>query len=294
MTCPSFRPPFRPTAVLAAVLALMATSPLSVAQPIIPNPLIQPAAQVAAAAASAAAAQPSAAPLPRGQGRQQAASARQADPQDPALSEEPKPAGIPSAVLERVSGLYVAAIVDKAAILRSQLAVPQVVFASGAGPAIVPVTGSSGGGSSSSGGGSPQGGAAAQPSGGTPGGSQGPSAVYRAPSYIVRDGQVVDFVDVHQVVARVTRDTVVLYLLAEAGAPDRRARVVFRGTIDSVIASPPAPSRATLETPDGGLDGRARRDLTNVDNRGSLASGRNAGVTPAGSGSSSGSTGTVR
>jgi len=92
--------------------------------------------------------------------------------------------------------------------------------------------------------------------------------VYRSSSFVVRDGQVFDLIDRHRVLARVSRDTVVLYLLPEKGTRHEESKVVFRGSIDSLIASPPVPSRGLMESPDGGIDGKARRDLANVDPRG--------------------------
>jgi hypothetical protein len=162
------------------------------------------------------------------------------------------------AVQERVSGLYVAAIVDRSAVLRSQLSVPQIAFAGGGGggggaPSTAPGAGSQGLGGGGAVGSLP---IAAAPN------------IYRSSSFVVRDGQAVDFIDRHRLLARVSRDTVVLYLLPEKGTRHEESKVVFRGSIDSLIASPPVPARGLMESPDGGIDGRARRDLANVDPRG--------------------------
>jgi hypothetical protein len=110
----------RHTALWAACLVqpLMAW-----AQPIIPNPLVRPSA--AAASAPAAPPPPPAAPSGRRGERAEGGS--------DAAGENGEPPSIPAAVQERVSGLYVAAIVGKAAVLRSQMAVAQVVFSNGGG-----------------------------------------------------------------------------------------------------------------------------------------------------------------
>lgn len=260
------------------------------AQPIIPNPLVQPAPRTAPPPPDGA--QPGA---PAGQG----APAQGGRPAAPGGGELPSglranagepPPSIPLAVQERVNNLYVAAIVDRAAVLRSQLAVPQTVFANSTG--ISPTTGAAvGGGSAGNAGGT------APNASGSGSGSQGTGLayqVYRSPSYIVRDGQVVDFVDFHKVLARVTRDTVVLYLLPDDNGDERRAKVVFRGSIDSVIAAPPAPPRTGLDAPGGGIDGAAWRELTNVENRagsiGGSSNSRSSSSGSTGSSSNSGST----
>jgi hypothetical protein len=266
---PAFPAPGRALAHLLAVAAVVASAaavPVR-AQPIIPNPLIQPA--PAAAAASAAASQGPAAGQPPAQGGARgtspSTSARALDSSSqsplPPGADAAEPPSIPLAVQERVSGLYVAAIVDRSAVLRSQLAVPQMVFASAGGAGAVSAGNpQSQGQALGGGGGNPGAGGAA----GIP--STGPT-VYRSISYVVRDGQVVDFIDRYRILARVTRDTVVLYLMPEKGARADEAKVVFRGSIDSVIAAPPVPSRSLLEAPDGGLDGKSRRELADVASR---------------------------
>lgn len=265
---------------LSLVLAV-ASAPL-LAQPVIPNPLVQPSAAAAGggstpAAAGAAATTPAAAgggggaptaaggrsvPPAAAGGRSAppVASPRPLDaspmaPLPPGLEGGAEQPSIPLAVQERVSGLYVAAIVDRSAVLRSQLAVPQMTFAGGGGGARSTEPGA---GSQGAGGGGPVGGL---PSAAAPN-------VYRSSSFVVRDGQVFDLIDRHRVLARVSRDTVVLYLLPEKGTRHEESKVVFRGSIDSLIASPPVPARGLMESPDGGIDGRARRDLANVDPRG--------------------------
>jgi hypothetical protein len=250
-------------------LALLACAPLT-AQPVIPNPLVQPAAAAAAASAAAASGAPAAGAAAAGPAAGRGApnpltpQSRSGEtsplpPDAPAGGAEPP--SIPLAVQERVSGLYVAAIVDRAAVLRSQIAVPQMMFSSGAlQGGGVPVGGQGGAGQSGGAGG-------AAPAAAAGGGGGGGGTVFRSATYVVRDGQVVDFIDRYRVLARVTRDTVVLYLMADKPGEGDRNKVVFRGSIDSVIAAPPVPARGTLEAPDGGLDGKARRDLANVDAR---------------------------
>lgn len=260
-----------PLGMLALSIVLgVASSSLS-AQPVIPNPLVQPSAAAAAKGGASAPAATGAAATPPtgGSGRNAppAASPRALDasplaPLPPGVEGGAEQPSIPLAVQERVSGLYVAAIVDRSAVLRSQLAVPQMTFGGGAGGG----GGGGGGARSTEPGAGSQGAGGGGPVGGMPG-AAAPN-VYRSSSFVVRDGQVFDLIDRHRVLARVSRDTVVLYLLPEKGTRHEESKVVFRGSIDSLIASPPVPARGLMESPDGGIDGRARRDLANVDPRG--------------------------
>lgn len=270
----------RKVVLLAAVMG--SASLTARAQPIIPNPLVRPAPPAAAASAPVSA-QPAGATPRRG--------AERSDLLPDGLKDEAAPPSIPLAVQERVSGLYVAAIVGKAAVLRSQLAVPQVVFANAS-------TGNpnGGGGSTAGSGGAGAAGSASGSSGrsganaGAAGGEANARGVYRAPAYIVRNGQVVDFIDRYKVLARVTHDTVVLYLLPVDTGDERHSKVVFRGSIDSVISAPPTPSGEQLQAPDGGLDGKAWRELSNV--RGAGSGVKAARTTGRGNGTSdSGTTG---
>jgi hypothetical protein len=250
--------PFRLSLLQMACLACLAGPAL--AQPIIPNPLVRPVTAAAAAASAASVPLPAAAPARRGE--------RPGSSPDEA-GQPGEPPSIPLAIQERVSGLYVAAIVGKAAVLRSQMAVAQVVFSNGPGSA-------GGGGAAASTQGSGTGSTAPRPGGGP--GESAARGVFRAASYVVRNGQVVDFIDRYKVLARVTADTVVLYLLPPDTGDERHAKVVFRGSIDSVIASPPVPLASSLEAPDGGLDGKAWRALSDVATRGFGAGSRTDGA----------------
>lgn len=269
---------------LAAAASLLLASAAALAQPALPNPLIRPtpAAPGAAAAPGGAGALP-AVPVPgpeRGSLRGGPLPVDGLDGGRGGSGSGSAPPSIPYAVQERVANLYVAAIVDRAAVLRSQLAVPQVVFSSGAANAAAP-----------QGAGGAEGQPAAMPGlpapgGAQQGGGQAPGAsVFRSPAYVVRDGQVVDFIDVHRVLSRVTRDTVVLYLLPEGD--EKRAKVIFRGSIDSVIAAPPVPPRTALETPGGGTDGSAWRELTDI-RRGGNEGNRNGTTGGTGQGNAAG------
>ena len=247
-------------------LVCLAWPVFAVAQPIIPNPLVRPVGAALTASAPAVP-MPAAAPARRGERPDSAADGSR---------DNSEPPSIPIAIQERVSGLYVAAIVGKAAVLRSQTAVAQVVFSSGPGSA----GGSGGAGAGSQGGAGGQ--AAARASGGGAGssgaGDTGPRGVFRAATYVVNNGQVIDFIDRYKVLARVSADTVVLYLLPTDTGDERQSKVVFRGSIDSAISSPPVPSASALESPDGGLDGKAWRALSNVGTRGFGSGSRTEGA----------------
>lgn len=267
---------------LALSLSLSLVAGSAQAQSGLPNPLIRPTppSNAAPAAPGAAGAMPSM-PVPGPERSPMRGGPLPVDGLEGGrgASGSPPPS-IPYAVQERVANLYVAAIVDRAAVLRSQLAVPQVVFSSGG------AGGAPAGGAPAQAGGA-EGMAAAPVPGAAPGAQQAPGAsVFRSPAYVVRDGQVVDFIDVHRVLSRVTRDTVVLYLLPGGDDDERRAKVIFRGSIDSVIAAPPVPARTQLETPGGGTDGSAWRELTDIrrgsteNNRGGSTSGNASGVAP--------------
>ena len=237
------------TATLAVSLAAPAWAQLSTANPLLrPNP---PQARTESSATSPP-------PLPR------SAAERSGVPPGSAagLAQVPRGEGdeVPSAVLERVASLYVAAIVDSSAVLRSQLAVAQPGIGGaglGAASGVPGQTATMGG------------------QGTALGSSSAPAAAsnFRAASYVVHDSQPIRLFDNYRLLPRVDDTGVVLYLLPPSSRRGEIPRVVFRGLLTSVIGAPYVPARSLLETPDGGLDGKARRELVNVDRRAGSSSG---------------------
>lgn len=178
---------------------------------------------------------------------------------------------VPAAVLERVASLYVAAIVDGSAVLRSQLSIPQSGLAGQGGS---PATANGGAAATHA---TPAGAAAGGAGGVSGAGAQGQGS-FRSTSYVVHDSQPIRLFDSYRLLPRVDDEGVILYLLPPRERRGEVPRVVFRGLLTSVIGAPYVPSKGQLETPDGGLDGRARRDLSNVDRRIGAGSGAGSGT----------------
>ncbi len=255
--------------MLCGVLALTAIAP-AWAQ-IIPNPLVRP-----PRSSSASADQPAPGTQARGAtatppGR----TARSADGEG--LPTEAPREKSPS---ERLANLYVSAVIGDRAVLRSLevSTVPPLnsnVSSAGGGSA---TSGSSGGGGATGGGG---------------GGFGGNVAGLRSQSYVVRNGEVVPFLDRLRLLVRVRDTTVTLFDVTDIPAGnydpldlmDRGFPVAFRGSVDSVQSAPYVPP--TLIAPGAGLDGTAfdkARD-TSVRSGSSTSSGSNSST---GSSSNSG------
>jgi len=220
--------------MLVGVLALTAIAPAWTQ--IIPNPLVRP-----PRSSSASADQP--APGAQTRGATAAPSGRTARGADG----EGLPAEAPSekSPSERLANLYVSAVIGDRAVLRS-LEVSTV-------PSLnsnVSSGGGSGGGATS---GSPGGGGA----------TGGNVAGLRSQSYVVRNGEVVPFLDKLRLLVRVRDTTVTLFDVTDIPAGnydpldlmDRGFPVAFRGSVDSVQSAPYVPPN--LIAPGAGLDGTA-------------------------------------
>ena len=243
--------------MLVGVLALTAIAPAWTQ--IIPNPLVRP-----PRSSSASADQP--APAAQTRGATAAPSGRTARGADgEGLPAEAPPEKSPS---ERLANLYVSAVIGDRAVLRS-LEVSTVPplnsnVSSGGGA----TSGSSGGGGATGGGG---------------GGFGGNVAGLRSQSYVVRNGEVVPFLDKLRLLVRVRDTTVTLFDVTDIPAGnydpldlmDRGFPVAFRGSVDSVQSAPYVPPN--LIAPGAGLDGTAfdkARD-TSVSSGSSTSSGSN-------------------
>ncbi len=236
--------------MLVGVLALTAIAPAWTQ--IIPNPLVRP-----PRSSSASADQP--APGAQTRGATAAPSGRTARGADgEGLPAEAPPEKSPS---ERLANLYVSAVIGDRAVLRS-LEVSTV-------PPLNSNVSSGGGATSGSSGG-----------GGATGGNV---AGLRSQSYVVRNGEVVPFLDKLRLLVRVRDTTVTLFDVTDIPAGnydpldlmDRGFPVAFRGSVDSVQSAPYVPPN--LIAPGAGLDGTAfdkARD-TSVRSGSSTSSGSN-------------------
>jgi len=261
-------------ATVAGALSVVLAADAAWSQ-IIPNPLMRP-------SRTEQAQQPgTATPEPAGRGDRSTVSqprtARRAA-EGEGLAAEPE---TPKSSAEQLADLYVSAVIGDRAVLRSLevRTVPRLGSASagGAGGA----SGSGGARGSESGGG-----------GGIVSTGGGDIAGLRSQVYVVRNGEVIPFLDRLRVLVRVRDATVTLFDVTDVPAGnydpldmlDRGFPVAFRGSVDSIQTAPPIPGG--LVAPSGGLDGdafdRSRDTTRGIDARSGGATG----------GSTSGGTGT--
>ena len=254
--------------LLAAALATVLASAPAWSQ-VIPNPLMrpqrsQPAQQPAAPAAEPQARGATAAP--------QARASRAIEGEGlPAEGEAAKP------LSEKLANLYVSAVIGDRAVLRSLevRTVPRL-------------------GASSATGGTATGGTRSGETGGG-GGGGGDIAGLRSQVYVVRNGEVLPFLDRTRLLVRVRDTTVTLFDVTDVppgnydplDLMDRGFPVAFRGSVDSVQTLAPTPP--SLTAPGGGLDGAAFRDSRDTQDGAGSRSGGNAGSATGGnSGGNSG------
>lgn len=243
----------------------------------IPNPLLRPQRSQPSAAAQQ---QPAAEPQARGA---TAAPARTGRPGS-AIDGEGLPAETEAAksLSEQLSNLYVSAVIGDRAVLRSlevRTVPPLNSNAASGGNA------SSGTRSGETGGGGVGGGA----------GGVGNVAGLRSQMFVVRNGEVLPYLDRTRLLVRVRDTTVTLFDVTDIppgnydplDLMDRGFPVAFRGSVDSVQSAPPTPP--TLISPNGGVDGAAFRDARDtqrgIGSRGQGTSGTGTGTS---GGSSSG------
>ena len=232
-------------ALIRCLLIFMVVVQTTWAQPIVNNPLIRPPKSYPGAAASPSAPDGNG-PLPNGSGNK--------GPLPPAGTSNgglpifqegsgsvnnsdaiPK---IPAPLSDAVANLYVSAIVNKMALLRTQ-------------QGQVAMGGAGWGGASPSAAGASLPGAA--------------MANNKSQSYMVRDGEIVDSFTGYKVLVRVQSDSVTLYWLDNdtgANSSPGQTKVIFKGSIDANFVAP-AVAAPKLEGPDGGLDGAARKSAIN-------------------------------
>jgi hypothetical protein len=170
---------------------------------------------------------------------------------------------------EQLANLYVSAVIGDRAVLRSLevRTVPPLGAGAAAGGGASGQRGEPGGASSGgvSGGGAMMGGGAGNIGG------------LRSVVYVVRNGEVLPFLDKLRLLVRVRDTTVTLFDVSDVpmgnfdplDLVDRGFPVAFRGSIDSVQSLPPSP--AGLIGPGQGLDGNAFERLR--DTSGSQGSG---------------------
>lgn len=242
-----------PRAAASAVVASLVLASLAHAQGI-PNPLVRP--QRGAPTVSS----------PSGAAQSAPASDRGATAA-PARSRAAAGEGLPEqqqteqSVAEKLSNLYVSAVIGDRAVLRSLdvRTVPGLVGNIGA-----PVGGSggsSGGGATAGAGGGGGGGGAASNTG---------IAGLRSQVYIVRNGEVMSLLDRLRVLVRVRDTTVTLFDVTDIppgqydplDLMDRGFPVAFRGSVDSMQSLPPTPG--TLIAPGEGVDGAAFQRARNT------------------------------
>jgi hypothetical protein len=259
-------------ATVAGTLSVLLAADAAWSQ-IIPNPLMRP-------SRTEQAQQPgTATPEPAGRGdRSTVAPTRtpRRAAEGEGLPAEPE---TPKSSSERLANLYVSAVIGDRAVLRS-LEVRTV-----------PRLGSASAGSASASG-----------SGGAPGGESGGGGVVstgggdiaglRSQVYVVRNGEVIPFLDRLRVLVRVRDTTVTLFDVTDVPAGnydpldmlDRGFPVAFRGSVDSIQTAPPIPGG--LAAPSGGLDGdafdRSRDTTRGIDAR---SGGPTGGSTSGGTGS---------
>ena len=232
----------------------------------IPNPLVRPQRGAPTVSAPSTAA-PSSPDAPRGA---TAAPARSRAAAGEGLPEQLQPE---QSVAEKLSNLYVSAVIGDRAVLRSLdvRTVPGLV--SNLGAAVGGGQGSSGGAAAGGGGG---GGAAGA-------GSNTGIAGLRSQVYIVRNGEVMSLLDKLRVLVRVRDTTVTLYDVTDIppgqydplDLMDRGFPVAFRGSVDSMQSLPPTPG--TLIEPGGGVDGAAFQRARNTAGEASNSSSSSGG-----------------
>lgn len=244
--------------VVASSLALVS---LTHAQGI-PNPLVRP--QRGAPTVASPGTQPAADP-------QRGATAAPSRVRTPSGSEGLAPeTRVEQTVTERLSGLYVSAVIGDRAVLRS-LDVRTV-------PGLTSNLGASVGGTAGGGGGAAAGGGGGAGAGAT---SNTGIAGLRSQVYIVRNGEVMSLLDKLRVLVRVRDTTVTLYDVTDIppgqydplDLMDGGFPVAFRGSVDSMQSLPPTP--ATLIAPGEGVDGEAFQRAR--DTSGNAASGGGGG-----------------
>jgi hypothetical protein len=236
---------------------LLAVLPVAAAwSQAIPNPLMRP----DRSAPPAGQQQPASNPQARGATSAAARTGRPGSAIDgeglPSDREAAKP------LSEQLSNLYVSAVIGDRAVLRSAefrqvQPLPSSLSASVAGGGAAAGGGGSGGSGGSGGGGG--GGSSSNFSGGGPGG-------LRSQMFVVRNGEVLPYLDRTRLLVRVRDTTVTLFDVTDIppgnydplDLMDRGFPVAFRGSVDSVQSSPPSPP--VLIAPNGGVDGPAFRD----------------------------------
>lgn len=262
-------------AALVAVLSIMGAD-LAQAQGI-PNPLVRPP-RGSATVPTAGSTSSAATEAPRGSAAAAAPAARGAR----AAAGEGLPAETTKekTTAERLAGLYVSAVIGDRAVLRSLDVRTVPVLAGGVSALNSAAGGGGGGGGAASGGGGGGGGS------GAAGGASGSIAGLRSQVYIVRNGEVMTFLDRLRLLVRVRDATVTLFDVTDVPESqydpldlmDRGFPVAFRGSLDSVQVQPPTP--AVLIEPGKGVDGeafqRARDTSGGLSGSGSSNSGSSA------------------
>lgn len=263
--------PVPSAASLIATLAVALSSAAASAQ-VIPNPLVRPQADSASQGSETDARQTrGAAGAPTAGGRSTPSRAGRAG-EGEGLPEERAESRSPA---ERLSNLYVSAVIGDRAVLRS-LEV-QVVPPMGANTV--------GGGAVSTG----SRGTETSAGSSTVGGSGAGIGGLRSAMYVVRNGEVLPFLDKVRLLVRVRDTTVTLFDVTDVPAGnfdpldlmDRGFPVAFRGSVDSVQALPYVPP--SLIAPGAGVDGAAfdaARDTRNRGIGGSTATTSDSSSTP--------------
>jgi hypothetical protein len=239
-------------------------------------------------------------PLMRPQRTQPSQQAQTPDPQARGATTAPSPApagrsiargteggeGLPDEgdrekpLSEQLANLYVSAVIGDRAVLRSLevRTVPRL-------------------GASSATGGTATGGTRSGETGGGGGGGGGDIAGLRSQVYVVRNGEVLPFLDRARLLVRVRDTTVTLFDVTDIpqgnydplDLMDRGFPVAFRGSVDSVQTLAPTPP--SLTAPGGGLDGQAFRDSRDTQGGAGSRSGGTGGATGNSGGSSGGNSG---
>lgn len=274
---------------LAALLAVLSVLGAEVAQAQgIPNPLVRPPRgsatvptnQASGGAVSEAPRGANPATAPSRGGRSAAAAA--AGEGLPAEATQEK------TTAERLAGLYVSAVIGDRAVLRSLDVRTVPVLAGGVSALNSPTGGGAGGGANAGGGGG---------GGGAAGGASGGIAGLRSQVYIVRNGEVMTFLDRLRLLVRVRDTTVTLFDVTDVPESqydpldlmDRGFPVAFRGSLDSVQVQPPTP--ALLIEPGKGIDGEAfqrARDTSGGLSGSGTSGGTSSGTRSSGSGGGTG------
>lgn len=255
--------------------ALLTVLPVAAAwSQAIPNPLMRP----QRTAPPAGQQQPAADPQARGAAAAPARTGRPGSAIDgeglPSEREDEKP------LSEQLANLYVSAVIGDRAVLRSAEFRQVQPLPSSASGSVAGGGASAGGGGGSSGGGGVSGGSSSSSSfsGGGAGG-------LRSQMFVVRNGEVLPYLDRTRLLVRVRDITVTLFDVTDIppgnydplDLMDRGFPVAFRGSVDSVQSSPPTPP--VLIAPNGGIDGSAFRDARDtqrgIGSRSEGASGTN-------------------